>query len=308
MALTEHDFSLIAACPNCGHALESRHDGLFCPGCLQQFSRRDGIWQFLSERQREQYAPFLSAYHRLRDGDGWKRTDPAYCLALPSVPEGDPQAAIWRIRRRSVRVLDRYLMNGTGAWALDLGAGNCWLSNHIAGRGYNVIAVDINASVGDGLRGGQIYLDNGAAFVRIQASIEHRFPLHDKTIGLCIVNAAFHYVDPHAALTAIRQVLKDDGLLIIMDSPVYSHKSSGVQMMNEQLERFESRYGIQDLNVNGRGYLVRDEIVALLRREGFHVELIWTENIFRRQFHLLRQRIRREREHATFPIIVCRKA
>src|SRR5260221_195981 len=104
-----------------------------------------------------------------------RRRDDAYYLNLPEVPSNDPQAQIWRLRRRTFAILTGYVMHtlkhNSERWALDLGAGNCWLSYRLALSGYHVLALDVNVEGQDGLSGGEVFLrSGGSSFLRGQAS------------------------------------------------------------------------------------------------------------------------------------------
>lgn len=188
-----------------------------------------------------------------------------------------------------------------------MGAGNGWLSRYLNQHGYSVITADIYEDDWDGLKGGQLYLDQGIEFVRILASIEHRLPIQDESITLAVLNASLHYVDPSATLTHVHRVLKNDGLLIMVDSPIYTTRENGERMMQEWRRNLQMTYGIAGLSIQGTGYLVRSEIIRQLRSAGFTVKIEWPDNIIKRQFQSLRQRVRGKREHACFPLFICRK-
>jgi len=223
---------------------------------------------------------------------------------LPNVPDDDPHADIWRLRRRTFGILMKHLMIDRQAWALDLGAGNCWLSHHLALAGYRVLALDINVEGQDSLSGGRVYLEKAEnGFLRGQASMEH-LPVHDGCMTLCVVSAACHYVNVSAVLKSVFDVLRPGGKLIIMDSPVYRDNASGMQMMQKQLARFKSQYGLDEVPVEGTGYLVFDEIVAALNRAGFRTTIHWPERPGALFLRRLLRPTSMHREQARFPLFV----
>ncbi len=300
-------FPSIAACPACRGSLALKADCLTCSGCGRAYPQIDGIWRFLLPEQAAQYQPFLDAYQRIRQGGGWDRQEDDYYLKLPVVARNDPQAQIWRIRARTFgrlrAMLDRWETADRG-WALDLGAGNCWLSHHLARMGYRVLALDLNVEGRDGLRGGQVYLDKGGVmFVRGQASMDC-LPVQDGAISLCVISAALHYAKPDRVLAGIYQALKPGGRLIVMDSPVYQDAASGDQMMQEQRARFKATFGIDDPHTSGNGYLVLDEIIAAFERAGFRVNVRWPERFGSRYLRRLLRRTNLNREEARFPLFV----
>jgi len=160
-------------CSRCGGALtlqspDSEGDAdARCRECGAAYPHVDGIWRMLTEVDQQQYSSFLEGYPALRRREGWER-DQAYYLALPSVPPDDPASFVWSIRRRSLAVLDRLLADearktkdeGKELWALDLGAGNGWLSRHIAHKEYWAVALDLMVAGLDSLAGVQLYIEH----------------------------------------------------------------------------------------------------------------------------------------------------
>ncbi len=144
-------------CPQCGGPLESESacrklEVAYCRLCGACYRRVSGIWRMLTAEQQQMYEEFLTSYTALRAREGWVR-DESYYLSLPQVPNDDPAATTWRIRRRSLAFLEEAIDPGRGRWALDLGAGCGWLSRYLATRGYHMVAVDLNAGGADGLEG-----------------------------------------------------------------------------------------------------------------------------------------------------------
>lgn len=303
----EGAFTAIAACPTCNARLSrvtTSTKYLVCPCCGRVFPREDGIWRFLLPEQQAQYQPFLNAYPIIRHGDGWERSDDAYYLNLPDVPMDDPQALIWKIRRWTFQILKTYCKQRYSGWIADLGAGNCWLSHHLALEGHRVLALDIQAKNRDGLSGGSIYINQGgSSFIRVQASME-RLPVVAERMAVCIIDGAFHYVNAAATLKCAYSVLEPGGQLLIADSPVYTDRASGEQMMDEQLDRFDKEYGLKSIPLDGRGYLVLDEVTSELRSAGFKVSVRWPELPGTRLFRKLSGRTLGYREEARFPVII----
>ncbi|MCC7447621.1 MAG: methyltransferase domain-containing protein [Anaerolineae bacterium] len=300
-------FAAIVACPACHGSLTLRTDRLTCNGCWRIYSQIDSIWRFLLPEQTAQYQPFLDAYQRIRQGGGWDRQDDDYYLKLPIVARDDPLAHIWRIRARTFgrlrAMLDQWGTTDRG-WALDLGAGNCWLSCHLARLGYRVLALDLNVEGRDGLRGGQVYWDKGGVtFVRGQSSMDC-LPVQDRSISLCVISAALHYAKPDQVLASVYRALTPDGRLVVMDSPVYQSAASGDQMMQEQRARFKAQCGIDELQTTGKGYLVLDTTIAAFEQTGFRVDVQWIERFGSRYVHRLIRQANRKREEARFPLFI----
>lgn len=301
----ESAFASIAACPVCQTELTLEPTGdLICSRCGRAYPRLDGIWRFLLPDQQARYQAFLDTYRVIRRGDGWERYDDAYYLNLPEVSRDDPQAPIWNIRRRTFDILKKRLIYDPQSWVLDLGAGNCWLSRHLALADYHVLALDVNVEGRDGLAGGEVYLSRKiCSFLRGQASMDC-LPVRDEQIALCVISGALHYVHVQKTLQSVFRVLKRGGQLIVMDSPVYHHRPSGLQMRQEQLARFKSQYGLDEVPTQGAGYLVLDEMLSLLKQVGFSPSVCWPNHLGSRIAHRIIEQTTRRRETACFPVFV----
>ena len=305
----DKDFISIVACPSCkGNLTRGANGDLVCFDCDNCFPQIDRIWRFMLPPQHARYQSFLDAYHIIRNGDGWERQDDAYYLNLPNVAPDDPQASVWMTRKRTFGILQGHLALNSHSWAIDLGAGNCWLSYHLAQAGYNVLALDCNAEGRDGLSGGDVYLNQGNYFfLRGQASIDC-LPIHNERIALCVISGALHYVNVQETLAQVFRVLKPQGQLIIMDSPVFEDAASGRQMRREQLAYFDLQYNVAEVYTEGTGYLVLDEMLKALSQAGFTSRVRWPNRPGSRQVRKVVNHLTGHRQTASFPLFVSTKA
>ena len=62
---------------------------------------------------------------------------------------------IWTIRQRTFRKFESIVARIPRGIALDVGAGNCWMTRYLDRWGFGAIAADFNDSPADGLRAGQ---------------------------------------------------------------------------------------------------------------------------------------------------------
>jgi SAM-dependent methyltransferase len=302
----------------------------------------------LTNEEQQQYSSFLESYPLLRSREGWER-DEAYFLALPNVPPGDPTSFVWSIRRRSLAVLDRvlgmrnvdfgmrnsderrefassstddgqpadrtiphsevHIPHSEVPWALDLGAGNGWLSRHLTHRGYHTVALDLTVAGLDSLAGAQLYIEHDEIWLgRVQASMSNP-PFAGETVSLCTISAALHYADLQKTLDAACRILKPGGLLVITDSPVYRHAEAGRAMAAERQAHITSMLGSQPPELpGGNNYLIESEMPALMNRAGFSFQMIPIERPLGRLKRSLYRTVRSgTREQARFPVMVGRK-
>lgn len=262
------------ACPVCRSALAIDGVDARCAQCKGVYTRSAGIWRLLPQERLARYEQFLREYHVVRADQGWGRANAEYYLSLPHVAPNDPQRGIWLRRAESCRLLfDRIIAPLAARWErslriLDLGAGNCWLAYRLTERGHQVTAIDLSVDTLDGL-GAHIWYrprlesTGRAPFTPIQAEFD-RLPLPDQCVDVALFNASLHYsTDCAVTLCEALRVLSPDGVVVIMDSPLYRHASSGEQMVRERETAFERAYGFRSNSIPAEHFLTTDRLAEL---------------------------------------------
>lgn len=259
------------ACPEHRSILEPVDaETLRCPEDGAVFRQIDGVWRFL-EGQGE-HEGFVERYAAVRRAEGWGGDDPAYYLALPFRDLGGRHPEIWRVRAVSFRALMRRVVEplvrrrGTLA-ALDLGAGNGWLSYRLADAGHRPVAVDLTDDARDGLGAARHY---PVAFPRVQASFD-RLPWADAGFDLAVFNGALHYSgDAAVTLAEARRLLRPGGRVVVMDTPIYRRRASGVAMLRELEDGLRERHGF-GREERQEGFLTPERLARL----GAELALDW---------------------------------
>jgi len=245
--------------------------------------------------------PFLVSYERVRRDECWGGDD----LDLPFQPRRHRD--IWNIRLRTFRAFESLATKVNPGLALDIGAGNCWMTRYLQRWGFDPIAVDINSSEADGLRAGQKFIDEGAVFLRILARME-RLPFASGRIRLLATNASFHYArDFRAALSEFERVLTPGGMIAIVDTPFYESAGDGERMMAERVREFRRRYGMTEELARSSRYLTfkeLDELAASLNLK-CRVHPVWPG--LQRTYERIRARFG-GRRIAQFPVVVLDKS
>jgi SAM-dependent methyltransferase len=244
---------------------------------------------------------FLEAYEQVRRAEGWGDDD----LDLPFRPKRHKD--IWEIRQRTFRVFESLAMNIERGPALDVGAGNCWMTRYLDQWGFDAIAIDINDSSIDGLRAGQKFIEEGADFRRVRTGMD-RLPFASGQFKLLALNASFHYAhDFSAALSEFERVLAPGGMIAIIDSPFYDRNEDGERMLAERVVDFREKYGIAEALARSSRYLTFNQLHALAESSGFkyRVHEVWPG--FRRKYQELRARLV-GRRIAQFPVVVLERA
>jgi SAM-dependent methyltransferase len=298
-------------CPRCRTVLErNAPDRVTCPQDGLEFWKVDGIWRFLLPESEAHYTRFIADYQAVRRSEGRGNTSANYYRSLPYKDLSGHYPADWAIRARSFNVLVKNVLTRLQAplerslKVLDLGAGNCWLSNRLSAQGDRVFAVDLLINEQDGLGSWKYYEHS---FTPIQAEFNH-LPVMDRFADAVIFNASFHYSENYAeTLKEALRVLSTEGQIIIMDSPVYRRGDSGEKMVEERKSDFLTRYGFASDSLQSENYLT----YARLAQLADELNLTWkiTTPLYGLRWILrpLIAKLLRRREPAKFHLIVGRK-
>jgi SAM-dependent methyltransferase len=254
-------------CPRCRTELQKiSAQELHCTVEGHSFRQVNGIWRFLLPEREAHFARFIQEYETIRRLEGRQSDDPNYYRSLPFKDVTGRFSADWKIRAASHRLLEGLVSPGMNV--IDLGAGNGWLSNRLVERGCEVHAVDLLLNAEDGL-GAWIHYEN--PFMPVQAEFVH-LPFADGYASLVIFNASFHYSEDYEnVLRESLRILKSDGRIILMDSPVYRHAESGEIMVAEREANFLSRYGFASDSLHSKNYITYSQMKQL----GKNLDIRW---------------------------------
>lgn len=246
---------------------------------------------------------FLTPYQMIRRVEGWGASDAAYYRNLPQVAASDPQRAIWRVRAANFRALLQII--GTHRRVLDLGAGNGWLAFQLARRGHaeRVAAVDVNDDEFDGLGAQRNYPFALNAYCADFSALPFA-----ANFDCVVFNASLHYARDLAPVIAeALRVLVPDGMLVVMDSPLYHDAASGRAMFADKRRGFQEQLGLEISN-DAVGFLTFADFAYLSR--SFALRWRWIEPFVdvRWATRHLRARLRGQREPARFGLMVGTRA
>lgn len=298
------------ACPRCSAPLEpaqpAQPDELCCPADGLRFERRHGTWRMLLPQSAARYAQFVQEYETVRKAEGRGSRDPAYYRALPYRDLSGRMSGDWKIRAASfdtllaqvVLPLEQRLQRPLRV--LDLGAGNGWLSNRIAGRGHAAAAVDLLDNDFDGLGCAAFY---ETRITPVQAEFD-ALPFVDGSVDLVIFNAAFHYsIDYAATLARARRALAAGGVIAVVDTPVYRDAASGAAMVSERQAQFVRQYGFPSNALPSENYLTYARLEALAAALGLRCEVHTPAYGLGWRLRPLKARLLGRREPAKFHVI-----
>lgn len=299
------------ACPVCYTPLEPvATDQQGCPNHAATYRCIDGIWRFLTPDRAAYFQQFVVEYKTVRRAEGRGMDDPTYYRALPFQDLTGHFKHDWHIRAKSYQMfLNQVLRPLEEEYrhplkVLDLGSGNGWLAYRLAQRGHHVAAVDLQIDRLDGL-GAHVHYD--AHFVPVQAEFD-RLPFVKNEVDLIVFNAALHYAtDYESTLRESLRVLKREGCLVILDSPVYQDVNSGIQMVQERETFFKQTYGFASNALPCESYLTEKRLDELAEALAIHWHTYIPFYGWRWALRPWRARLRGHREPARFMLIVGRR-
>lgn len=284
---------------------------LVCSRDGESFRRLEGIWQFLLPERKPHYARFIQDYEFIRGQEGRGAVDAEYYRALPLRDLTGRRAAEWRIRAASFHaLLEKIILpmeneRRTALNILDMGAGSGWLSNRLANRGHQLFAVDLTTNGFDGLGCIRHFLNT---ITPVQAEFDC-IPIKTGAIHLVIFNAALHYSEDYErTLRQSLRVLAQDGLLVILDSPIYRSAESGEQMARERAASFLRMYGTLSNGLKSENYLTYDLLDALGESLKIRWKVITPHYGLRWRLRPLLAALLGRREPAKFHLLVGRPA
>jgi SAM-dependent methyltransferase len=162
-------------------------------------------------------------YHAVRGAEGRILGD-AIVAGLPESGPHTPHAREWRIRARSLkRVLEA--LTDTPRRVLEVGCGNGWFSARLAQGGHTVTGLDNGLAELDQAR---------RVFARLPITWVKGDPwdasLPMGSFDLILFAASIQYFpDLHALVKRCRELLKDGGEVLIVDSHFYGSKAAAEQ-------------------------------------------------------------------------------
>jgi SAM-dependent methyltransferase len=286
----------VFACPTDRTVLPRDRHCVCCPTCGIRYPRREQIWRF-ADGASDNYRDFLETFRVVRRAEGWGSYDARYYQTLPYVARDDAQYAIWRVRAVSFQKLAALL--SPASTLLDVGAGNGWLSYQLLRRGHSVATLDLSDDERDGLGAQRFY---PTALECVQADMQ-QLPFADAQFDAVIFNASLHYTSnlAHTLAESLR-VLKAQGAIVVMDSPLYRKNASGAAMRDAKAREFKIKYGLE-MARTPRGYFTFADFQHRALRWEWHASLAdW-----RARWRAWSARGRGKREPARFGVLVGRR-
>lgn len=151
---------------------------------------------------------------------------------LPLILRNHPHYNEWQLRKITAAKLVKNFSKYSGLNILDIGAGNCWLSNIISEKTENnVFAIDLNETE---LRRGARVFNNNKRLKFIYGSIfENIFDQQQFDVVL-FTSSIQYFPDLIKTINRVFDFLKSEGYIIIADSNFYNDEDIAAAKMRTE--------------------------------------------------------------------------
>lgn len=252
---------------------------------------------------------FLEEYRHIRHAEGRGSANPAYYLALPYADLSNRNSAMWAMRAKTYRYFETQILAPMERTAqrpldiLDLGAGNCWMSYRLSLRSHRPVALDIFTDEGDGLRAARHYPQE---FPVVEAEFDN-LPFPPQSFDIAIYNSSLHYSADYAlTLQEVKRCVRPNGVVVVLDSPVYRSSEDGNRMVEERHAAFQRCYGFRSDAVRSIEFLDEPALDMLARSVGLRWQVHRPWYGWRWHVRPYRARLMRRRPPSRFWILVGR--
>jgi SAM-dependent methyltransferase len=203
---------------------EIRHGDVRCGGCGAGYPILSGVLQAVGNG-RESIRREQRAIREIVIGHERPPSicDDAWLLSLPYPTTMGTNRHVLEMMLRDGRNFETFVepnISKIGPRVLDLGAGTCWSTARLAGRGLDCVAVDIALEKYAGLESADVLIEHGGWFFeRVQADMS-RLPFVDGTFDGVVACAALHHAEElQEVLLECSRVLTPGGTLLLSNEP-----------------------------------------------------------------------------------------
>jgi SAM-dependent methyltransferase len=223
-----------------------------------RYKSTNGVY-YLGDEQND----FEEIYIGLRQAEGRLYTDDEV-KQLPDLDAIKKLAKEWRLRKKSAQVLIDYIAKSINNKSiLDVGCGNGWLANKLAGiRRSEVIALDINKTELE--QAAKAFTGDNIVFVYGDVlSLDMKFDY------IILAGAAAYFKDLGKLISALLAKLNPNGEIHIIDSPFYNDTTIAEQRSAEYYTKLGFTGMIDYYHHHSFGEL-----------KGFNTKILYNPNTF----------------------------
>jgi SAM-dependent methyltransferase len=268
--LIEHLYSLLE-CPTCGASPDPSFPN--CPQCGRSITTPGGNLDLLDDSVRAAADRFAAQYSELRTKEGWVGSD-----GFEDPSSGNE--SIWRHRVQSIskvgQTFARLNVGDARPLIVDVGSGSGWAARYVSRA--DVIAMDL--------------LDGESRWALAVRADMQRLPIRTAVADGILFAASLHYGALEPVLAEAGRVLRPDGLLVVVDSPIYADDIRQAQAAARSADYY-SKAGYPEL-ADRYHPIESSGLRRALLQSGFEIERFEVDNKWQRLLG------RRRRPPATF--------
>jgi ubiquinone/menaquinone biosynthesis C-methylase UbiE len=184
----------------------------------------------VSEHTRRRFSAFEQHYIGVRNKES-RILSVEDIRKLPYPDASDKNHAEWKLRQKSIKRLVHYINNKpTTLRILDIGCGNGFMTNLLAGKINRAVGVDVNLT--ELKQAAQAFPDARITWYCLDLLNE---VLPEDPFDIITFGASFQYFkDPAQILAVCRKLLAPQGEIHIIDSPFYSDEEKSRAQQNSR--------------------------------------------------------------------------
>ncbi len=228
------------------------------------FPTKNGIYKLVTPEYAAKLHPFLRAFETFETPNS-PIIDPE---RYPELPYVDFAPELWSLRRIDLQLVLAHIKS-TYRTALEIGAWNGWLTQHLVKAGLETVAIDHFTDATNGLGAKKYYPEDWTA---LQVDLEH-LDIFDTTFDVIVVNRCLNYFTSMEGLLAqLKKLLAPDGVLILTGITLERDASKTRAKLAKTAEAFENRYHTPFFFKAYKGYLDKNDL-TVLRQNGIHIRM-----------------------------------
>lgn len=204
------------------------------------------------------------AYERVRRNER-RLLDDHIVVGLPASGGRTPHASEWRVRERTLHHVLR--IAGTRPRSiLEVGCGNGWLSAHLSAAGHHVTGLDTGAT--ELAQAARAF--NGRSITWIHGD-PWSGTLDRQRFHLILFAASIQYFpDLHGLFDRCRELLHDDGEVLIVDSPFYTD-AAAAHRAHERSCAYYASVGVPEMTAHYHHHTFHQLAEAACEAEMAHI-------------------------------------
>lgn len=184
----------------------------------------------VSELTRRRFSAFEQHYIGVRSKEG-RILSTEEIRKLPYPDASDKNYSEWQLRQKSIRRLAEYINTKQKTLRiLDIGCGNGFMTNLLAGQEHRAVGVDVNLT--ELKQAAQAFPNTRITWYYIDLLNE---ALPEDPFDIITFGASFQYFkDPVQILSVCKKLLAPGGEIHIVDSPFYAHEEKARAQQNSR--------------------------------------------------------------------------